>query len=91
MVRPMLRNRTFRRVYRKTPGGKVVLQHKRRKPSAAHCAHCGIELLGVPKALPYKMENMPKSQKRPERPYGGVLCSSCARSQIVARTRAAHA
>lgn len=79
MPRGMYRSRTFRRVFVKTPGGRTVLRYRRRKPSKAQCAGCGKVLLGVPREHPSKMKNMPKTAKRPERPYGGVLCSACTR------------
>lgn len=87
MPRPNRRSRTFRRVYIKTPSGKNVIQYKRRKPKNAHCANCGGLLGGIPRELPYKMQNLPKSQKRPERIFGGVLCSACAKREIIKRVR----
>jgi len=74
---------TFRKVIRRTPGGKLSVQYKKRKPQAAKCSECGTTLMGVPRALPSKMTNMPKTRKRPERPYGGSLCSKCMRQKIV--------
>ena len=44
-------------------------------------------LSGVPRERPAKMANMPKTLKRPERPYGGVLCSKCTRELLKERTR----
>lgn len=79
MVRRSLRSRSLRKIRVKTPGGRVVIQFKRRKPKAAHCAKCGAALMGVPRARPTGMMNLAKTKKRPERPYGGVLCSSCSR------------
>ena len=87
MVSGMHKSRTFRRINRKTPGGKVVLHHTLRKPKAAHCGSCGDALKGVARERPTKMQNMPKSQKRPTRPFGGVLCSKCLRTQIKAQVR----
>lgn len=87
MPRPNKRSRTFRRVYVKTPSGRNVLTYKRRKPKSQHCANCGRALLGVPKELPYKMKNSPKSQKRPERIFGGNLCLECTRREIINRVR----
>ncbi len=77
------KSRTFRRVYTKTPGGRTVLHYSKRKPGKAKCASCGIQLAGVPRERPYKMQNMPKTKKRPERPYGGYLCSKCMRLKII--------
>lgn len=76
------RSRTYRRVFRKTTSG-VALHYRRRKPSRAQCGECGALLHGVPRELPYKMASMPKTKKRPERPYGGNLCSRCMRILII--------
>jgi large subunit ribosomal protein L34e len=87
MVAPRYRSRTLRRVFVTTPGGENKIQYKKRKPSKAECAGCGAVLKGVPRERPYKMQNMAKSKKRPERPYGGVLCSACTRKKILAEAR----
>lgn len=87
MARPNRRSRTFRRVFRRTPGGNTVLQYKKRKPSKAVCCQCGKVLSGVPRERPHKMHNLPKTKKRPERPYGGMLCSACTRRKIIAQAR----
>lgn len=77
MVRPALRSRSLRRVKRRTPGGRVVTLYEKRKPGPARCARCGRPLAGVPRYRPNVIRNMSKTSKRPERPYGGVLCPSC--------------
>ena len=87
MVEGKKKSRTFRRVKTKTPGGKTVTNYKRRKPAKAKCAGCKALLKGVPRELPYKMQNLPKTKKRPERPYGGVLCSKCTRAKMVEKAR----
>lgn len=87
MPRPNRRSRTFRRVYLKTPSGKNKILYKRRKPKFAHCSNCGVILHGIPHELPYKMRNMSKSQKRPERIFGGNLCSNCVKREIIKRVR----
>jgi len=74
----------FGRVHIKTPGGKTILRFKESTPKIAHCGKCGAPLHGIPRLRPAKFRNLPKSQKRPERPYGGMLCSRCARSTIIA-------
>lgn len=79
MPAPNKRSRSLRRVYKKVPGGKNVVHYEKRKPSKAKCGKCKAILKGVPRERPYKMQNIPKTQKRPERPYGGVLCSKCMR------------
>ena len=76
------KSRSLRRVFRKVPGARTSLQYKKRKPSKAKCSICGTQLSGVPRETPYKMQNMPKTKKRPQRPFGGVLCSKCMRKKI---------
>jgi len=87
MPRGMHKSRTLRRVFVKTPGNRTALHYRRRKPSRAKCANCKKQLAGVPRELPLKMKNLPKTAKRPERPYGGNLCSSCTRKQLQQQVR----
>ena len=87
MPRGMYRSRTFRRIFVKVPGNTVKMHYRRRKPSKAKCASCKKLLSGVPHELPLKMKNMPKTAKRPERPYGGVLCSACTRQLLKQKAR----
>jgi large subunit ribosomal protein L34e len=87
MVQGRLKSRTFKRVQKVTPGGKTVQHYERRKPSKAICAECGRVLAGVPRELPTKMQNMPKTTKRPERPFGGVLCTKCMREHMKAKAQ----
>ena len=82
MPSPRYRSRTFRRVLVRVPGNRVSLQYKKRKPSRAHCGSCGRQLLGVPRERDVRIKNLPKSIKRPQRPYGGVLCSLCMRDKL---------
>ena len=87
MPRGMYRSRTLRRVFVKTPGAKINLQYKQRKPSKAKCANCGKQLAGVPRELPIKMANLPKTKKRPERIYGGVYCAGCTKAMLQQKVR----
>lgn len=82
MPAPSKRSRSFRKIYKKVPGGKTVTHYKKKKPGKAECGRCGAILKGVPRERPYKMRTMSKTKKRPERPYGGVLCSKCMREKI---------
>lgn len=87
MPRPNKRSRTFRRVYVRTPSGRNVIHYKRRKPKLAHCADCSGILHGTKRELPYQMRNLPKSQKRPERIFGGTLCLACVKRELIRRAR----
>ena len=82
MPAPNKRSRTFRRVFVKTPGGLTKIHYRKRKPAKAHCAGCGALLPGVPRERPYKMQRMSKTEKRPERKFGGMLCSKCSRVKL---------
>lgn len=87
MVSGKHKSRSMRKVSRRTPKSKVSVTYRKRKPSKAVCGGCGKPLAGVPRERPYKMQKMPKTSKRPQRPYGGVLCSSCTRKEIIKKAR----
>lgn len=88
MPEPYKRSRTLRRLQVKVPGGATKAHYKERKPGKAKCGKCCSLLKGVPRERPLKMHNLPKTKKRPERLYGGNLCSKCMRSLIVEKARA---
>lgn len=81
------KSHTFRKVFVKTPGGRTVVHYRRRKPAKAKCGNCKAQLMAVPRERPSKMVNLPKTKKRPERPYGGVLCSKCLRERLKLQAR----
>ncbi len=81
------RSRSRRRIKVRVPGGETRLVYKKRKPDKAHCNMCGDVLKGVPRELPAKMRNLAKTKKRPQRPYGGMLCSRCMRKMIIIKAR----
>ena len=71
--------RKAKKIKKRTPTGRSVMRRGRRKPSHAKCANCGARLHGMPRLRPSKFKSLPKSKRRPNRPYGGNLCSSCMR------------
>ncbi|HLC58880.1 MAG TPA: 50S ribosomal protein L34e [Candidatus Nanoarchaeia archaeon] len=87
MVQPKFRSRSYRRVYRRLPTGKVALKFERRRTSKPQCKDCGKILSGVAYGKKSILKKLSKTQKRPERPYGGVLCSPCTRKVIVMKAR----
>jgi len=82
MVNGNKKSRTFRRVFVKTPGGKVVTHYRRRKPSYAVCPITGKRLLGVPRDTPANIAKLTRSQRKPSRPYGGCLSSEAMRKVL---------
>ena len=82
MPTPRRRSRSLRRVYKKLPGGRLTIHYRKRKPKNAKCANCDRLLAGVPRERPHIMRNLPKTKKRPERLFGGKLCTVCSRLAI---------
>jgi len=76
-----------RKIYVKLPGNRLSIVIKRMKPKIARCGNCGKELQGIKKLSTNKFKNLAKSKKRPNRAYGGNLCSKCSREEILRRLR----
>ena len=87
MVQPKFRSRSLRRVKVKTPGGRNVVHFERRKSGKPQCAMCGDNLKGVARGIVASVKKLAKTQRRPERPYGGVLCCKCSRKTIKDKAR----
>lgn len=88
MVRGMFKSSRFRKVKRKVPGGQTVTRYLERKPKVAHCAVTGEVLHGIPRMGRSEAKNAPKTAKRPQRPFGGVLGSTAMRTRLVVGARA---
>ncbi|MCD4759628.1 50S ribosomal protein L34e [archaeon] len=76
------KSRSLRRIHVTTPGGKNKIHYTKRKSTKKKCKECGIQLPGMPHIIDSKFKNLPKTKKRPQRPYAGVLCSKCMRKKI---------
>ncbi|HIH39926.1 TPA: 50S ribosomal protein L34e [Candidatus Woesearchaeota archaeon] len=87
MVSGRRKSRTFTRKQVHLAGGKTITRYNRRKPGKSQCADCGDYLKGMSQRFPGKMQNTAISKKRPSRPFGGVLCSTCMRKKIVGKFR----
>lgn len=81
------RSRTLRRVFVKMPGGSTVRTYRKRRNAAAQCAVTGETLHGVPRGNKTEVRALPKSQRRPSRPYGGVLSSRAMRRKLIQKAR----
>ena len=79
----------FRKIFVRTPGSRVTVHYRESKPKKASCGTCGVQLAGVPRQRPAVLRKFPRSARRPERPYGGVLCSSCMRLVLKTKARGA--
>jgi large subunit ribosomal protein L34e len=81
VVRPGLRGKPHKLV--RTPSGRLVWRPVEFKRGEAKCAWCHGELHGTLALPKTEMRGIPKSSRRPERPYGGYLCPKCLKSGFV--------
>ena len=88
MVRPTLRS--GKRKYRKTVSGKITIYRPGKKTSPPKCARCDNLLPGVAKGTRVEVRRLTKSQRTPNRPFGGNLCSPCTRRKIIEKVRKIH-
>ncbi len=87
MTKPRFKSKSWRQKQVKTPGNKLVTRYSRKNPKVARCANCGRRLFGVPRIRPEYLKRTKKTERRPERPFGGYLCSSCMRELFRAKAR----
>jgi len=78
----MKKSKSLRKVFRKTPGARTVVHYKKKIPAKPKCAVCRAVLKGVARANANELRRMPKTMKRPQRPFGGILCSRCSRNEL---------
>lgn len=77
MPRPRFRSRSLSRGAIKSPGGRRIVHYRRDRSGGGRCTICGNILHGVPRLRSPKIRKTAKTSRRPERPYGGYLCSGC--------------
>lgn len=82
MVRGKEKSRSKRRVFVKTPGGKVKRHYRTRKIAQPKCSECGARLHGIPKLIQSKFKNLSKTKRSSSRPYAN-LCSKCMRKKLI--------
>ncbi|MBI4139583.1 50S ribosomal protein L34e [Candidatus Woesearchaeota archaeon] len=86
-MRGRYKNRTFKRKRITLPGGRRTIHYGRGKTGKAECADCGTTLKGTVRGFPSQIQKMSKTERRPERPYGGVLCSKCTRTRMIEKAQ----
>lgn len=67
----------------RTPGGKLVAQHIKKRASVAKCGDTGAQLAGVRTVRPRKYASLKKSDKSVTRAYGGSLSANAVRERII--------
>ena len=59
-----------------------------KKRSAKHkCPRCGREIHGMKRFLEGKMRKISKTEKRPQRIFGGYYCANCVREILREKAR----
>ena len=81
------KNLDKRKIRVRLPSSKVKIHYEKKKQKRMHCAVCKKPLLGMPNVRFFKLHSLPKSQKRPSRPYAGTLCSRCLREKLKEKVR----
>lgn len=80
MVKP--NERFKKKTFKKLPGGKTVVRRKEAKMGKPKCAICKDELKGTSHS-----PKLSKSERRPERAFGGYLCQKCTEKVFIYKTR----
>jgi large subunit ribosomal protein L34e len=83
----MIKSRSLRRVFKRVPSGISKVFYLKRKPSKSKCSNCSIVLQGMAPSITSKLRNSTKSSKRPQRKFGGNLCSKCTKQRIIQEAR----
>ena len=83
MVKPSHRSHAEARKKRRMPGrGNMVIHYVRRNPSKATCPITKKQIHGIPRKRPAQMRKLTKTQRRPSRPYGGVISHTALENEI---------
>ena len=75
---------------KKLPGGRLTVHYTRKNAKKPHCAECKRVLSGVPRGSQAYIRKWSKTERRPERPYGGVLCTKCMRAHMKEKARSSE-
>mmetsp|Transcript_69021 Transcript_69021/g.192164 ORF Transcript_69021/g.192164 Transcript_69021/m.192164 type:complete len:126 (+) Transcript_69021:83-460(+) len=67
----------------KTPGGKLVYHHVKKKATGPKCGDCGKAIIGVPRLRPVEYRRLKKRERRVNRAYGGSRCAACTRTRVL--------
>ena len=79
------RSRSMARIKTRLPGNGHTTHFIRRNPSYATCPITGQKLHGVPKIRDCQRRKLTKTQRRPNRPYGGRITHTALKDAILAK------
>lgn len=83
MVNGRLKSRTLKKVQVKLPGNSTATHYRVRNRSIAKCAVTKKPLRGIPRKTQTEFKNLPKSQKRVSRAYGGYMSHTALKEKIL--------
>ncbi|OIO24540.1 hypothetical protein AUJ14_06070 [Candidatus Micrarchaeota archaeon CG1_02_55_22] len=83
----MLTNKTRKKNIASHASSGSRLHSKRDKPAAAKCALCSAKLAGMPRLHSTQLKRLSKTEKRPERAFGGIICGKCVKRILTEKTR----
>ena len=75
------------RVRKRTVTGRNVFVYRKGRVSSGICNNCGRELHGVPKLNKSLLAKLSKTQKRPNRKFGGYFCATCTKELMRSAAR----
>jgi len=81
----MITVKTHKKIKRRTPKGETKIHIRKKKPSQAKCSKCGAKL-NRKRLVPKKFKQLPKNQRRAERPLPH-LCPSCMKRHLIEKAR----
>jgi large subunit ribosomal protein L34e len=67
----------------KTPGGKLTVHYRVKKPGVPRCGDTGVPLNGIPALRPVQYSRLSKNKKRVSRAYGGSRSGAAVRDRIL--------
>merc|ERR1712018_1092883 len=67
----------------RTPGGKLVFQYLKKRPTVPKCPMTGVKLKGIKPSRPAERSRLSLRHKKVFRAYGGVLSHKAVRKKIV--------
>ncbi len=88
--KPRHASRSMKQARVRTPGGRIVTHYGYKTHSKHTCAVCKKELHGKPRGRPIEIRSLFKSERKPERPFGGMLCSRDTRMVLSYRAKVKH-
>jgi large subunit ribosomal protein L34e len=87
MTRKSANTRSRKNVIKRLPGGKSKIFITKKTPKRARCELTGEILHSTPRSKGSKDRTIPKSLRRPQRPYGGNLSSKALRNLLIEKAR----